>query len=212
MGKIKNGVLGGVSGKVGAVVGASWRGIEYLRGLPKLQTKPRTAAQNAQTSKMTLFRGFLLGIDNIVKKCFQNYSEYTEMNAAMSYNMKHAVAGEYPEFEVDFPALVYSKGELLGSWCPKAVSKAENQMTVSWKNRPFSNLSSGNDQVIVIMYCTKQGEFHIYDEIGTRSDNAVTLKIEGDVKRDTIHCYLSFYSKVHKISSTNEYIGKISVK
>ncbi|MEJ7558721.1 MAG: DUF6266 family protein [Pedobacter sp.] len=211
MGKIKKGILGGVSGKVGAVVGAHWRGIDYLRGIPKLQTKPRTEAQHAQASKMTLLRGFLLGIGDVVKKCFQNFTEYTEMNAALSYNMINSIAGAYPNFEVDFPELVYSKGELLGSWSPKAISKAANQVTVSWKNRPFSTLSLADDSVIVIMYCVKTEEFHIFDVIGTRSDKSVTLAVQEDVSGNTVHCYVSFYSKTRKVSSTNEYIGEILV-
>ena len=32
MGTIKKGILGGFSGKVGTVVGASWKGISYMRG------------------------------------------------------------------------------------------------------------------------------------------------------------------------------------
>ena len=34
MGVISQGILGGVSGKVGNVVGASWKGIDYLRIKP----------------------------------------------------------------------------------------------------------------------------------------------------------------------------------
>lgn len=34
MGTIKQGILGGFSGKVGNIVGASWRGIDYIRSMP----------------------------------------------------------------------------------------------------------------------------------------------------------------------------------
>lgn len=212
MGKIKKGILGGFSGKVGAVVGASWRGIDYMRGLPRLSKKPRSEGQNAQTSKMRLFRGFLLGIDNIVAKCFQNYSQYTEMNAALSYNMIHAVTGNYPEFVVDFPALVFAKGELLGSWNPKAISKKANQVTVSWKNRTFCNMSAGDNEVNIIIYDSETNQFHVFENVGLRSDKSITLAVPGDVSGNTMHCYLSFYSTKFKISSTNEYLGEIILK
>jgi hypothetical protein len=35
MGIIKQGILGGFSGKVGNVVGGTWKGIDYMRVLPK---------------------------------------------------------------------------------------------------------------------------------------------------------------------------------
>ena len=53
MGKIKQGILGGFKGKVGTVIGASWNGIAYMKGLPQLQKDPKTAAQMAQRNYFT---------------------------------------------------------------------------------------------------------------------------------------------------------------
>ena len=48
MGKIKQGILGGFRGKVGTVIGASWNGISYMRGLAQSHKNPKTAAQTTQ--------------------------------------------------------------------------------------------------------------------------------------------------------------------
>ena len=48
MGKIKQGILGGFKGKVGTVIGSSWNGIAYMKGLPQSQKDPKTAAQLMQ--------------------------------------------------------------------------------------------------------------------------------------------------------------------
>ncbi len=53
MGKINQGILGGFKGKVGTVIGASWNGIAYMKGLPQSQKDPKTAAQMAQRSYFT---------------------------------------------------------------------------------------------------------------------------------------------------------------
>jgi hypothetical protein len=45
MGKINQGILGGFSGKVGSVVGGSWKGISYMRGKAVSTKNP----QNLQT-------------------------------------------------------------------------------------------------------------------------------------------------------------------
>ena len=51
MGIIKRGILGGVSNKVGNVVGSSWKGIATLRSLPLSVANPNTLAQrNNRTS------------------------------------------------------------------------------------------------------------------------------------------------------------------
>ena len=59
MGKIKQGISGGFKGKVGTVIGASWNGIAYMKGLPQSQKDPKTAAQMRQ-------RTFFREVQNLV--------------------------------------------------------------------------------------------------------------------------------------------------
>ena len=51
MGKINQGILGGVSGQVGNVIGGTWKGIDYLRIKPSSVANPRTEGKltNAQS-------------------------------------------------------------------------------------------------------------------------------------------------------------------
>ena len=48
MGKINQGILGGFNGKVGSVIGASWKGISYMRGIAQSIKNPKTEAQVMQ--------------------------------------------------------------------------------------------------------------------------------------------------------------------
>ena len=48
MGKIKQGILGGFSGKVGTVVGSYWNGIFYMKSLPQSYKKSRSSKQQMQ--------------------------------------------------------------------------------------------------------------------------------------------------------------------
>lgn len=52
MGIIKQGILGGFSGKVANVVGTSWKGIAVVKSQPLSVANPRTAAQVAQRAKL----------------------------------------------------------------------------------------------------------------------------------------------------------------
>jgi len=45
MGTIKSGILGGFSGKVGAVIGTSWKGISVMRSQAQSVANPRTTGQ-----------------------------------------------------------------------------------------------------------------------------------------------------------------------
>lgn len=53
MGKIPGGILGKVQGKVGGVIGQSWKGIGYIRSY-FIPANPQTAGQQSQRSKMTI--------------------------------------------------------------------------------------------------------------------------------------------------------------
>lgn len=52
MGIIKQGILGGFSGKVANVVGTSWKGIAVIKSQPLSVSNPRTAAQVGQRTKL----------------------------------------------------------------------------------------------------------------------------------------------------------------
>lgn len=53
MARLPQGILGGVLGKVGNVVGSSWKGIAILKSRPLSVANPRTTAQVAQRTKMS---------------------------------------------------------------------------------------------------------------------------------------------------------------
>ncbi|RZK77771.1 MAG: hypothetical protein EOO92_12305 [Pedobacter sp.] len=211
MGKYKNGILGAFSGKIGAVIGASWRGIDYMRSLPETSNKPATTKQLGQRMKMKLFRGFLLKIDDLIETCFQNYTQTSATNGALSYNMTHAVGGEYPDMCIDFQNLVFSKGDLQGSWSPSVSSTEENIIDFNWTNGPFSALRGENDQVILILYSQLHSSFITLTHAGLRSAGTAKIQTEKVFKGDTVHCYLSFYSNEMNMSSSNEYIGQITI-
>lgn len=69
MGIIKQGILGGFLGKVGGVVGGSFKGIATMRAMPLSVANPRTAAQVQNRSRFTSVTGLAtsIGIDFLRK-------------------------------------------------------------------------------------------------------------------------------------------------
>lgn len=208
MGKIKEGILGGFSGKVGAVIGASWRGIEYMRGLPRPSCKEPTTAQLAQRMVFALHREFLGGAIEFVDDCFQNYDKHTPMNSAISYNMKNSTKGAYPDLSVDFPNFMYSKGDLSGAWSPKAVSTVVQTLNLTWENGRFNPFCAADDVLIVLIYDPVSKNFATFHRAAKREDASVNLELPPEFIGHAVHAYFSFYSDSRKISSTNQYVGE----
>ena len=63
MAVIKRGILGGFSGKIGNVVGTSWKGIAVMKVKPLSVANPRTVKQVAQRTK---FKGVVLAGSNLL--------------------------------------------------------------------------------------------------------------------------------------------------
>jgi hypothetical protein len=211
MGRIKKGILGGFSGKVATVVGASWRGIDYMRGLPNISGAAASEEQLAQRNKMALLRGFLLGLKNIVEMCFQNIEKHTPMNDALSYNLKNTITGTYPDQSINFPQLLFSKGELMGAWSPKVTSTESETIDFSWENGNFTPMRSADDQVNLVVYDPDKKNFCKLSNAAKREEKTARLIVPPTFKGHNVHCYISFYSESRKLASTNEYLGEVQV-
>src|SRR5690606_24884316 len=107
MGSIRKGIQGGFSGKVGNVVGAHWRGIDYMRSLPRvnkgrpvsdeqLEHRLRFAASVAFAKPISYV--FNIGYGRLAKQRATGY------NLAVAQIYRDALVGEYPDISVD-PAL-----------------------------------------------------------------------------------------------------------
>ena len=67
MGVIKRGILGGVSNKIGNVVGSSWKGIATLRSLPLSVANPNTLEQRTNRNSFSIMSK--LGSDVLATVC-----------------------------------------------------------------------------------------------------------------------------------------------
>jgi hypothetical protein len=85
MGTIRKGVLGGFSGKVGTVVGGSWKGISYMRSLPGKFRGKSSLLQLNQRTKFALAVNFLKPMNALLRTGWKLYAYgQSAMNAAMA--------------------------------------------------------------------------------------------------------------------------------
>ena len=111
MGIIKQGVIGGFSGMVGNVIGASWKGIAYMRIRPVSVANPKTDAQLDQRMRFTVTLRFLQPLTQFLKIGFKNYAvKMSPFNNAMSYNILNAIQGTYPNLHDRLPECTGNTG------------------------------------------------------------------------------------------------------
>ena len=187
MGKIKQGLLGPVAGKVGNVVGATWRGIDYLRIMPANVNDPQTPAQMSQRTKFLLVLRFLQPLLDFLKIGFRGYAKgMSAFNAAMSYNLKNAVTGEYPDHEVAFADVLVSRGTLRSVSEATASSPAAQTIAVAWDDNSEMGNASASDNAMLVVFNADKMDVVWRLQSGTREEASAQMTVPASYVGDTV--------------------------
>ena len=113
MGTIKQGILGGFNGKVGTVIGSSWKEITYMRGRAQHVMNPRTAGQIYSRTAFKAVSAALSPISPTLRLTYaKSAGKMSAFNKAVSENYKAAVVNQDGTPVVDYSKLILSKGNL----------------------------------------------------------------------------------------------------
>ena len=93
MGKIKQGILGGFKGKVGTVIGASWNGISYMRGIAQSVRNANTAAQQTQ-------RGFFKEVMDLAGQFSNEQLEFLFPSSPKGMTRRNILVKQFAEESV----------------------------------------------------------------------------------------------------------------
>lgn len=211
MGTIKQGILGGFSGKVGTVIGGNWKGISYMRSQAQHIKNPRTDAQVSQREKFALALNFLKPMTHVLRVGFKLYAnKQTAFNAAMSYTLANAITGEYPDYELNFASALISRGTLTSA-ANGAVSAANEKVTVSWEDNTGVGTAKASDKALIALANLSKGEAITEDGGATRSAGSQSIDIPSDWIGDEVQVYLGFVSEDAKEVANSVYLGSVTI-
>jgi hypothetical protein len=208
MGKIGRGILGGVSGKVANVIGARWKGIDYIRAKPLSVANPRTLAQVNQRNKFSLVLRFLQPNLNFVRVGYKNYAvKKSQFNSAMSYLLNNAIIGTSPNFDIDYSLALLTRGNLSGALNPVFDLTTAGQVQFSWDDNSAQGSALVTDKVMVVVYNPLKGESVYLTEGAARIDLSQTVNIPNSYSGDEVHMFISFMNFEETQLSNSIYIG-----
>lgn len=209
MAKISKGILGGFSGRVGNVVGSKIFGIDVMRSYQPNVANPRTPGQVTQRTKFSLVVLFLRQFLDILKIGFKMRAiNMSAFNACVAANLKTAVIGEFPDFNIDLPNLAISRGPLLSAIGQRLSEVAEG----NYQLRFDSNVNAGDiretDTVHALYYNKTKNLFFQTAGNETRVDLVVNINPpDGWLENDEIHAWLFFESADKSQVSDSFYCG-----
>ncbi len=211
MGRITKGILGGFSGTVATVVGGNWKGIDYMRGKSNKGKGAPTTAQLQQQEKFALIVRFLQSMTAVLEVTFKNYAvRMTAINAAASYNLQNAIAGTESPFNIAYPFVLVSRGDLPNASNPAAVPIAGNKVKFTWLNNGGLGKAKDTDKAILVVYSVDFNQALYTLGSAPRSAEQETLDATMFVGQ-TVETWVAFISADGKTVSSSFYTGSMNL-
>jgi hypothetical protein len=208
MGKNGQGILGGLSGKVGNIIGGSWKGIDYIRIKPTSVANPRTEGQVNQRNKFRVTLEYLQANKGFVKIGYKSFAtKKTEFNAAMSYILNNAIGGIAPDFTVDYSLALLSRGSLSGVLNGVTDLATPGQVSFDWDDNSAEGNANATDKAMLLVYNpSKKESISILDGVD-RTIGSQVVTVPNTYAGETVELFMAFVSADGKIVSNSVYLG-----
>lgn len=184
MGVIKQGILGGFSGKVAGVVGSSWKGIAVIKSLPLSVANPNTAGQQAQRGAMTQVVAVArLLLASIIGPFWNKFAQkMSGYNMFVKTNIK-----AFTSAGLTNPNLFFSqRGSLINFATINTTATAgTSQVAVSWVNNSGVADALATDEANIVYYNATQDYWATQTNTSDRLTGGVafvdSVMLAGDV-------------------------------
>ena len=212
MGIIKQGITGGFSGMVGNIIGGSWKGIAYMRIRPVSVANPKTDLQLDQRSRFAITLRFLEPLTQLLKIGFKNYAiKMSPFNSAMSYNVLHSLLGTYPNYTIDYPNALVSRGKLPAALNQAAASTVAGTVLFTWTDNSDEVDASTDDKSLLAVFNPIKNQAVFFNGLSQRVDGTQSVTVPHSFSGDLVHCYIAFKAKKGVLISNSKYAGVITV-
>ncbi len=210
MGKIKTGILGGFQGKVGTVIGSTWRGESIMRALPKTAAKAPTESQRIQRLKFKAVSEFLNPLRSTLSTYFGNDTGVkSKYNMATSYHITNAVEITEQGTQILYPRVLVAKGTLFG-FQNLTTTQSETVITLNWEDNAVFGNAKAEDTVNVVCYIEEVNTFYVFESIANRDGLTASVTLPQNFLGYNVEVYAFLYDTVSKTSSNSVYLGNIA--
>lgn len=192
MARIKQGILGGFSGKIANVVGTSWKGIAVIKSQPLSVANPKTAAQVAQRTKLSACVAMLQPILSGVIKPLND--RFAGQMSGYNYSLQKSIAAFGADGSLAYPSefkisRATAKAQLIDTIDTRIANK---EVMAFWTSDAGTGYALGTDKMFFVVFNETTGEIG-YSADAARADQTtqVVLPESGLTNGDVLRCYLA---------------------
>ena len=174
MAKIKQGILGGFSGKVASLVGTSWKGRAVMKSLPLSVANPRTESQVGQRNKFSkvaelasqILTQFVQPVENPISGNISGYNLFCKDNKAAFDAAGDLVAAN----------LCAGGGKIINLETPSVDAQGDdNKVLLQWTNSEAISALRLTDKVFAFAIDETSGAVFVTSGTSTRNDESAML-------------------------------------
>ena len=182
MGKIKQGILGGFKGKVGTVIGASWNGISYMRGLAQSHKNPKTAAQLKQ-------RNFFKEVQDLVGQLSDEQLAFLYPNSVKGMSRRNLLTKQLSDYPIETEegkhadlADIVSLGNAPTADLPDVtITASRSAVTISWNaDNAWRSQHADEYPTICVFNVTQKKIFLVHSTVTVGASGSQSFSLESD--------------------------------
>ncbi|QZE15279.1 hypothetical protein K4L44_05450 [Halosquirtibacter laminarini] len=193
MGTINKGILGGFSGKVGSVIGSSWKGIQVMRSLP-------TASKRKKSSKSIEHQAHFKKVIDVISKGGVIFKQgfapmakgQTAFNAAFSRNFS-VFSMKSGKLDIAYDKFALSNGSLGNLKNFKATVNDLGTLSLDWNP---TNVERFDNRDLMVQCLVATDDFEsvmCYLNVDLVSAHHCGVELLDEMKGKVLHVYV-FYS------------------
>jgi len=220
MARIKQGILGPITGRIANIIGYERLGQPVIRSIGRKSSIPRSDAQKAVSMKFKLTKAFLKPLKNFINVSYKTAvkgSTKIPENQAQSYNSKFAIKGIYPDLEIDYTKVMVSEGDLPGAE-NITIELEGNMLKFKWDSDPELHHHRFRDQAMLVAYLPTNNNAFYTVSSARRSAGEDILEIHpvkkangNDEIDQSVEAYIAFISDDREQVSNSIYAGRIAL-
>ena len=182
MGKIKQGILGGFRGKVGTVIGASWNGIAYMRGLAQSHKNPQTEAQLKQ-------RSFFKEVQDLVGQLSDEQLAFLYPNSVKGMSRRNLLTKQLSDYPIETEegkhadlADIISLGNAPTADLPDVtITASRSAVTIAWDaDSDWRSQHADEYPTICVFNVTQKKIFLVHSTVTVGASGSQSFSLESD--------------------------------
>lgn len=207
----KQGVLGGFSGKVGPVIGSSWKGKAVIKARALSYNDANTETQQQIRTKFKMLIQFASANYGFIDIGFKKQAtDITQANAFIRQNFDDGITGTWPSFELNYPKIVLSKGNVDNPYNPAAQVQGSD-INITWTDNSGIGNARDSDKVMFLVYNTAKKQTIVDSEAADRSTRQASYSLPSSWTGDTIEVYFAMQRVASGETSNSIFLGTFTL-